>query len=583
MMTSRSFGDKLSNTDPISNAVIISGLRFDRDFANLMLPGRFPISIFGSYVHESIHHFCFRSPVGTAISYLYLRAFLNITDHLNGHALADLDEYDILDDICRVETALYVMRPFSEGLALFGEFDAWPGDSKSLFPVFLNTAISFAEQVEGWQEMQIPDLLLGVLARARHHPNLRLRKENLLMQGFTTRNGGYLPGYHMVRNLQFTLIQKSGCDLLFDTEFYLSFLIHWVFGDFELVKSLLDEEKLLSSFTEDGVRKHDSANAIVVAFQKRISGLFELTADDFMRFDETRVSRKIVPWPELELGMSTQDAIEIENNLMTRINSLVDFSIEDMNETQRTMRSACYDHFYRRDYLCIGSFREKIRINNEGRIVVLSEINGIELPIIALQPHDNLEPYEGEAVIDVFHSGRSNMIFYAISIDGKQIVVDTLPDNDFDEERERLKSINLSSRACAAKKELMKSVFDLFLESDEVLKLLIQHYREQSDQTTNQIYRNWCGALMSTFGKEVSISEDKDALFDLCGRDPAFLRVIASLGVNGPAFLDQDRLDRECANMGMKAAEFVAKANVIAERSGFSFLIEMGSNKLLTI
>src|SRR5258708_11032875 len=124
-------GDKLSNTDPISNSVLISGLDFQRDGGNLLLPGRYPMACLGSYIHEALHHMCFRSPVGSAIAYLYHRGFLRAFDHTTLGEAAAYDEYQVLEDTVRVETILTIMRPLAEGIALFGEFDAWPGASKS--------------------------------------------------------------------------------------------------------------------------------------------------------------------------------------------------------------------------------------------------------------------------------------------------------------------------------------------------------------------------------------------------------------------------------------------------------------------
>src|SRR5258705_12621677 len=120
-------GDKLSNTDPISNAVMISGLSFQRDGVNLLRAGHYPSGCLGAYIHESLHHMCFRSPVGAAIAFLYHRAFVRAADQVVKTERSQFDDLHVLEDIARVETILHVMRPLAEGIALFGEFDAWPG------------------------------------------------------------------------------------------------------------------------------------------------------------------------------------------------------------------------------------------------------------------------------------------------------------------------------------------------------------------------------------------------------------------------------------------------------------------------
>ena len=202
-------GDKLSDTDPISNSVLISGLDFAQHAGRLLLPGQYPVQCLNSYVHESMHHICFRSPVGNAIAYLYNRGFQRAVDHILLGAGSDHDDFDVLDDIVRVETILRIMRPLAEGIALFGEFDAYPGDSKSLSPVFRNAAVAFASMVPNREDLKVDQLLREVLIRGRSRLEMRQRKENLLLQGFTTRNGGYLPGYFMIKNLAFDADRAS--------------------------------------------------------------------------------------------------------------------------------------------------------------------------------------------------------------------------------------------------------------------------------------------------------------------------------------------------------------------------------------
>ena len=244
-------GDKLSDTDPISNSVVISGLDFARDGANLLRPGRYPGSCINSYLHESLHHMCFRSPVGSAISYLYHRGYLHAADYLELGSASEYDQDDVLDDIVRVEGLLRMMRPLAEGIALFGEFDAFPGAAKSISWVFRNAASAFAENIPGWKELQLDELLRRLLLIVRSSPQGRRCKENLLMQGLTTHNGGYLPGYLLVKRFQLALFNHLGCRKLLDSEFYLNFIVHWFYADYNLVKILLDSSRNSYSSCQD--------------------------------------------------------------------------------------------------------------------------------------------------------------------------------------------------------------------------------------------------------------------------------------------------------------------------------------------
>src|SRR5437667_214835 len=115
-----------SFTDPVTNWTLISGVDLDRHLAGMMQAGRYPID----FLHELVHHWCFHTPVGLALALLQLRArrrAVLLAGEQDNHL--GFDTWDVLDDTVRYETAITLMRPLAEGLALYAEFDALPGDS----------------------------------------------------------------------------------------------------------------------------------------------------------------------------------------------------------------------------------------------------------------------------------------------------------------------------------------------------------------------------------------------------------------------------------------------------------------------
>ena len=83
-----------------------------------------PASTFSSFIHEATHHWCFISPVGTALSALHCSVARRAL-----HWLATGDESETmaaLEDLCAYEIALSWLRPLNEGLALFAEYDVFP-------------------------------------------------------------------------------------------------------------------------------------------------------------------------------------------------------------------------------------------------------------------------------------------------------------------------------------------------------------------------------------------------------------------------------------------------------------------------
>src|SRR5436309_167325 len=89
-----------------------------------MVSGRLPQSTWATFVHELTHHWCFTSPVGEALTSLYLRPILA---HLESAAATD----DKLRRDAGIEYVTYDMTagllwPIIEGMALLSEFDVIP-------------------------------------------------------------------------------------------------------------------------------------------------------------------------------------------------------------------------------------------------------------------------------------------------------------------------------------------------------------------------------------------------------------------------------------------------------------------------
>lgn len=578
-----SLGDKLSNTDPISNSVLISGLNFERDGAKIIQAGSYPIKFIGSYIHESFHHMCFRSPVGSAIAHLYHRGFLRASRCIFSDVESTRGENNVLEDIVRVETVLHVMRPLAEGIALFGEFDAWPGQSKSLSEVFLKTAVAFGDTGRGFEDRLIPEVLKDVLAYARSQPSTQKRKENLLMQGFTTQNGGYLPGYFMIKNLQFALFRQTKSDLLLDSEFYLNFIVRWFYGDYRLVESLLDTSRKIDLYvSQRAVVEHDPINAICMTFQQRVSDLFRLTAEQISLFDERQVSESVVPWWKSQIGMDPADARKIENELFDEINRLLDYSDVSVPREERAMRSLCHDNFVRRNYLCLGSFEDQVVINENGRIKFARSSADQDFPVMVFGTSEKPGPFTGRATFDILQSGLSGKVFFVVYADNERVLCDSLTEN-FDAERSSLESVNLSTAQCQETKTVMSAIVDSALERDEIAKIYRSHYRDNASDITDAMYKNWCGALMSSFGPEANISADPGALLVICGGDTKFLRTVAALSCVGGPLVSEDSVAEACKQNGFTVEEFRRRAKAIEDEHKLCFMYQLGQFTCLTV
>src|SRR5688572_3878102 len=100
--------DRRAWTDPVTNATVLSGAEFLKSLGNFIVPGTLPSSCLASFLHEAVHHWCFSSPVGTALALLQFRA------RRNGIVFAAEERkfniLDIIDDVYKYEAAIESFR-----------------------------------------------------------------------------------------------------------------------------------------------------------------------------------------------------------------------------------------------------------------------------------------------------------------------------------------------------------------------------------------------------------------------------------------------------------------------------------------
>ncbi len=144
----------------------------------------------------------------------------------------------------RYESAISLMRPLAEGLALFAEFDALPDDSPVISLPIMMSAISFANPEENDQR-PAPDqwnsLVSRLLLRHRLSPRFIEKKAALLKQPVgATAGSGYLAGYLTVKNIWDYLKRRNS--KLWDSDLFLTYFKTVFYDDFGLVAVLLDPD-----------------------------------------------------------------------------------------------------------------------------------------------------------------------------------------------------------------------------------------------------------------------------------------------------------------------------------------------------
>jgi hypothetical protein len=139
-----------------------------------------------------------------------------------------------MDDHVRCMTATMLLEPLAEGLALFAEFDTYPGESAWLSQTLTAATLYFTPAVETSGRPLI--LLEGLLQTLRRDPALLERKAGIYARRASTTDP-YLLGYLSVKSLWCRL--STGCCALNDRDLFLSYLRSYLYDDPGLVVAML--------------------------------------------------------------------------------------------------------------------------------------------------------------------------------------------------------------------------------------------------------------------------------------------------------------------------------------------------------
>lgn len=347
-------------TDPVTNWTLLAGVRLDVTLARILERGKLPPSTYPAFVHEATHHWCFHTVVGVALSLLHLRArrkALLLGPNPPFEELREIAEAQI-----RYETAVALLKPLSEGLALYAEFDVFPGPTPQLsIPSGWVTAY-FAEPTE--EELRTADLMPALerhLFTWRTSRELAERKANLLVQPLRcVEDGivrGYLPGYLVIKNLHTVATLRN--ETFTDTDFYSSYVKEFFFGDFGFVDVLLDETR----------GELDALEAINAYFQKRMRDFaHSFTPENVQRALQTfsgPIDGMVVIPEKPVAGETEARGRQRLTQMMTELTE------EGRSEVETKLRRVDQAVIAQRELMCLGSFEARVRRTGEGLVTIL--------------------------------------------------------------------------------------------------------------------------------------------------------------------------------------------------------------------
>lgn len=435
------------------------------------------------FLHEATHHWCFTSPVAFTIAGLVLRARMNVVRYVNGEH--DV-ETAIINDLVRTETAVALLRPFAEGLALFAEFDAITrARSKALSPILQSLFQFFVAPQRAADLMnELPPELANTVAVAevlgalRTNPETIERKASLLLKPFAAAAGGYLPGYLAVKSLWRAALPKHP-RLAGETDTFLMFLRSFLYDDWGLVGILLSTE-------DDELR---SSEAIVRHVSGRLDQWDALTASNFLDYEESLAANEetdrrraiLIDDPTHAAGRKAVDALANELKRAARSDDRTDAIVASWNVAV----------FQRRQFMTLiaapvtlGSVTENgVEVYWQGNLVCTAK--QADFAVAA-------EEVRGALELEVVFSFRGDLFDRSVIVHdrGRVILCKPLGLEEHADETRREMIRSFRDRAMVMKaEESMRAVVDQVVDQTW-FRIAVTHCRTQIDNLADEFLKD---------------------------------------------------------------------------------------------
>ncbi|HEX7359705.1 MAG TPA: hypothetical protein VF283_04370 [Bryobacteraceae bacterium] len=305
--------------DPITNVIRPRGVILRRDLRGF-LTGPWPAYTIQPFIHELTHHWCFHSAVGLAVALLRFRA-------LRRPAMSNREAAPLLfDEMLTVDTMLELIRPISEGLALFAEYDMAPGASPIVTTPLAWTSIAMSARsaLMDLSQPQAAQELTNWLLNLRLSPDSLSRKMDFLSRPLTALDSAYFDGYMVVKRLYLDLSQSV--PTFADTDLFLSYLRSYLFEDYGMVAILADRD--CNTFRRQ--------IAMIERLGTRLAELYRPNLEEdvatFERFNNREPNGdRSAGIPGLGLGAKElEDGLRIQQSLLSEL--------QDNPEAEQTMR-----------------------------------------------------------------------------------------------------------------------------------------------------------------------------------------------------------------------------------------------------
>lgn len=487
-----------SFTDPITNATLMSQGDLARHLDE-MVSGQLPIDFLPSFLHEATHHWCFFGSVGAALSLIHRRArrqaLMAAARDMDADEAEDL-KWKVFDDFIRYDSAMILLRPLVEGIALFMEFDVVPGDSSISSDLLTLVQMLFRSPTEaGGRKSPLSDDRARELLFHARTSELIERKAHLLLSPLGLDAGGYLIGYLMVKNYWLSLAVKH--ERLWDRDLFAMYFIEYIFNDLGLVANILDPEH----------RDVFAVEALTNYLAGRLTGLQGLDPNKFLDELEkvrdqpyVRTADEVPATPDLATGEALRKVG------LSRLTGLWSELREDSESTDDYVKMlARYDlwSFAQRQIMCIG--RMAVQVRMVGTSHVLISVDARPVCILSGLPDVKIEG-ETSGSLDVFVHPYPGGRFLAVTVSVDDTVVSTYFSRDPGENvRRDFTRYRTDTAAVSEGEQVLKEYLIATVTEDESMGHVLAAERD--------ILADWTTTNYSKFGLKFVRGRDRAQVF----------------------------------------------------------------------
>lgn len=483
------------------------------------------------------------------------------------------ETWEFFNNIVRFRVANSLLRPLSEGLALFAEHDIFPGDSEIISTPMAAlsrwfTAKDSTEQSgrDGVQKDLASLLLAQRTSQSAESRKIQLLSQPLQYDGQSAAGGvagGYLAGYLTIKNLRTTLL-RGGRMKFIDPDFFLCFVRSYIFDDFGLVELILapiaSEEKYAS----------DLFNYLQLRLQ---SLAIETSSEKAEAYEQWILNPKLREDTSQSPLQSKKSSIQAAQRALEKMHLDLN-SEEDCTDLERGLKYLDRWTLTQRHLICVASCQCEVKITATNAIVEATGTDGMRIPVLSLPLHELKAVPSGKGTCECYVSTEANLFAVVVSVHGKLVACFHLTDTeeamkrDFvDYQFDLLHAEEAESRSA----KVIEHVMDQ-MGVDDFLKELLSSVENAADT----LYRKYALIFVpDELTDEVGAVMGHRGVLSLLEGDLSTLEGLASLSLmasmTGHAESIQDLLLLRGHDMGALRADVKSRLT----KSGFHILYEL--------